>query len=431
MIANKEGPIRWWFALLGVALLIGLGLAASGVAAQSKPPTLAALASTRSLAAPNTTYLSTDVPKTLPVTGTVTSALTITDVSLITTLDVVSVTISHTFPGDLNVYLVSPLNTRVQLFNNACGGDDWLPSNTGFTLSDGAAQAMGDVCPPGTMSFRPLQPLSALAGQSLLGVWHLEINDTTEEDGGILTAWGLAMPGGSVQPTFTPIPIPTAQPSPTRTVCPISFTDVSPTDYFYQGVQYLFCKGAITGYPDGTFRPYNNTTRSQMTKIVVLGLNVPLFPPPSTPSFSDVPASNTFYNYIEAAKQFGIVSGYTDPAVCPSGAPCFHPYYNVTRGQLVKIVVNAAGWNYITPQTAAFADVPVGSTFFSEVSTAVCYGLINGYPCGGPGEPCDALQRPYFRPNNPAIRGQIAKIAFIADTFPTPCAAVPTPMAHR
>jgi hypothetical protein len=39
-------------------------------------------------------------------------------------------------------------------------------------------------------------------------------------------------------------------------------------------------------------------------------------------------------------------------------------------------------------------------------------GIIQGYPCGGPFEPCVApANRPYFRPQNPATRGQMAKIA--------------------
>jgi len=38
------------------------------------------------------------------------------------------------------------------------------------------------------------------------------------------------------------------------------------------------------------------------------------------------------------------------------------------------------------------------------------HGILTGYPCGGPGEPCGPDNLPYFRPNNHATRGQIAKI---------------------
>jgi hypothetical protein len=46
-------------------------------------------------------------------------------------------------------------------------------------------------------------------------------------------------------------------------------------------------------------------------------------------------------------------------------------------------------------------------------------GLINGYPCGGEGEPCDPLNLPYFRPGNNITRGQAAKI--VANSFLSEC----------
>ena len=41
------------------------------------------------------------------------------------------------------------------------------------------------------------------------------------------------------------------------------------SDYFYTPVQWLTCAGAISGYGDGTFRPYADTTRGQLAKIIV------------------------------------------------------------------------------------------------------------------------------------------------------------------
>ena len=70
------------------------------------------------------------------------------------------------------------------------------------------------------------------------------------------------------------------------------FTDVAPTDYFYEAVRYLYCAGVISGYSDGTFRPYNPTTRGQLTKIVVLGFGLPLYNPP-TPTITQVTTPHT------------------------------------------------------------------------------------------------------------------------------------------
>ena len=54
--------------------------------------------------------------------------------------------------------------------------------------------------------------------------------------------------------------------------------------------------------------------------------------------------------------------------------------------------------------------MPVGSTFFDFIYRLTIRGYVNGYPCGDPGEPCNAGNLPYFRPNNSVTRGQLSKI---------------------
>src|SRR5207249_2497361 len=96
-------------------------------------------------------------------------------------------------------------------------------------------------------------------------------------------------------PTNTPTSLPTATPG-----CQMSFSDVRPQDYFYEPVRYLYCAGLVSGYSDGTFRPYNNTTRGQLCKIMVLSEGWPVTTN-GGPHFSDVPVNSAFYNYIETA----------------------------------------------------------------------------------------------------------------------------------
>jgi hypothetical protein len=215
---------------------------------------------------------------------------------------------------------------------------------------------------------------------------------------------------------------------PTATPCNITFSDVHPTDYFYTPVLYLACHGVVSGYADGTFRPYNNTTRSQMVKIVVLGFAITAYAPPGGDyTFADVPPANPFFSYIETAVHNNIVSGYTCGTVpsepCDSAnRPYFRPYANVTRGQLSKIVVVAAGWTQINPATPSFQDVFPNTAFYTFVETAYCHGIISGYSCGGVGEPCGTSGKPYFRQFNDATRGQIAKIVYGALTSTQTCA---------
>jgi hypothetical protein len=169
-----------------------------------------------------------------------------------------------------------------------------------------------------------------------------------------------------------------------------------------------------------------------MAKIVVLGFGIPIVTPTAGAyTFTDVPPSNTFFYAVETAAANDIVSGYE----CGGpGEPCdaqnrpyFRPFANVTRGQLSKIVVIGAGWSIFNPTSPTFEDVPPSNVFYPYIETAYCHGIISGYECGGAGEPCDPLNRPYFRWYNDATRGQIAKLVYLAITNPpVNCNATPT-----
>ena len=201
--------------------------------------------------------------------------------------------------------------------------------------------------------------------------------------------------------TETPVSSPTDTPTP----CVIHFLDVLPTDYFYEPVRYLYCHGVISGYGDGTFRPYNLTTRGQLAKIIVLAEGWPIYTPP-TPTFRDVPTTHTFYAVIETAYNHGIISGYE----CGPNCLEYLPGNNVTRAQLCKIIVLAENWEITPPTVPTFRDVPPEDPFYGFVETAYAHGIISGYDCG---TGCRE-----FRPGNNATRGQISKIVYLAVTGP-------------
>jgi photosystem II stability/assembly factor-like uncharacterized protein len=106
-------------------------------------------------------------------------------------------------------------------------------------------------------------------------------------------------------------------------------------------------------------------------------------------AFSDVPEGSTFRAYVQCLACLNVLGGYSDGT--------FHPQGNITRGQLSKLVSNAAGYNEsVSGQT--FSDVPPGSPFYTYVERIVGRGIISGYGDGT------------FRAGEPASRGQIAKI---------------------
>ncbi|MFL5734902.1 MAG: S-layer homology domain-containing protein [Chloroflexia bacterium] len=184
--------------------------------------------------------------------------------------------------------------------------------------------------------------------------------------------------------------------------CPFSFVDVGSGDYFYNAVGYMFCRGVVEGYSDDTFRPYNATTRGQLSKMVVLAEAFPI-DTSGGPHFSDVPPGSAFYSYVETAYHRSIISGYSDGS--------FRPNTNVGRGQLAKMLITAQGWPLANPSSARFSDAPVGSAYFKYVETAVSRNVMSGYGDGT------------FRVGAPATRGQIAKVLYLT-TFGTQLTAL-------
>jgi hypothetical protein len=215
-------------------------------------------------------------------------------------------------------------------------------------------------------------------------------------------------------------------------VCTLSFEDVPPDSTFYPYIQCLACRGIINGYPcggvgepcngnnDPYFRPGNNVTRGQFAKIASnsAGFNEPA----GAQQYSDVPVGSTFFDYIWRLTDRGLVNGYPcggPGELCgPTSLPYFRPNASITRGQLAKIDANAAGLTQ-TPGAQQFEDVLPGSTFYDYIWRLTDLGYMQGYPCGGVGEPCGPSNLPYFRPGANATRGQASKI--VANTFFPAC----------
>jgi hypothetical protein len=223
-----------------------------------------------------------------------------------------------------------------------------------------------------------------------------------------------------VPPTSTSIPPTSTSVPATPTVCAVSFSDVPSGSTFYPFVQCLACRNILGGYSDGTFRPGNNITRGQLSKIVsnAAGINDPA----GAQMFEDVPASNGFYLWINRLAGQGHISGYpcggAGEQCGPANLPYFRPNANATRGQISKIVSNAAGFS--DPASGQlFEDVPASNSFYTWVQRLASRGFIGGYPCGGANEPCGGGNLPYFRPNNNATRGQVSKI--VSNTFFPEC----------
>ena len=276
---------------------------------------------------------------------------------------------------------------------------------------------------PGVDRDDSLRGVAAVSGRDVWAVgYYIDTNSDTGDTKALVERYTTCVPA-----TNTPTVTPTPQPPP----CPGErFTDVCPGDYFYSATMALTRDDILSGYYtappcDNTlwipcFKPSSNVTRGQIAKVASLaaGFNEPV----NGQTFYDVPPGSTFYDYVERMASRGIMQGYpSGDGHCPQqSSPCFIPNRPATRGQLSKVI--ALTFDFNEPVSGqSFHDIPPTSTFYLYIERLANRGIINGYPCGGAGEPCvppDNL--PYFRPNNNVTRGQLAKIVQLARTQPTP-----------
>jgi S-layer homology domain len=116
-----------------------------------------------------------------------------------------------------------------------------------------------------------------------------------------------------------------------------TFPDVPASNPYYAAITDLASRGVIGGFPNGNFGPADLVTRQQFAKMVVLAGGYPVSESDVCP-FADVVISGPtgLYpdNYVAVCAAHGITTGKT--------ATTFDPYSNITRYQVVSMVVRAA-----------------------------------------------------------------------------------------
>ncbi|HYP20803.1 MAG TPA: S-layer homology domain-containing protein [Chloroflexia bacterium] len=214
--------------------------------------------------------------------------------------------------------------------------------------------------------------------------------------------------------------------TPCQPSCTISYPDVPSSSPFYPYVRCLSCKAILGGYGNGNFGPGDLITRGQLSKVVANAAGYSEDPGPR--KFQDVPPGSPFYAFINRLAARNVISGYNCGGL---GEPCgagslkyFRPGANASRGQIAKIITQASPLADLPSDLSAdsqtarpeppppfFADVPAGSTFYDGVQRLALYNVVEGYRCGGTGEPCtNGAGTLYFRPGKNATRGQVAKM---------------------
>jgi len=167
-----------------------------------------------------------------------------------------------------------------------------------------------------------------------------------------------------------------------------TFPDVASSHWAATYIEGLVTAGIISGYTDGTFKPSNHITRAEFAKIACVAAG--LSPISGDASFSDT-AGHWAAGYIEAAKAAGIIGGYADGT--------FRPNAMITRAEIAKIVVGAAGLATDT-SGAGFSDI-AGHWASDYILTAANNGIVGGYTDGT------------FKPNAHATRAEASKMVYM------------------
>lgn len=121
--------------------------------------------------------------------STVDIPITVTDSGPVGDVNV-HVRLNHTFTGDLQLRLIAPDGTIVNLSNNRGGTGDNMGtgandcSGVSTVFDDAAGTLISAGVAPFAGSFRPETPLAALNGKEMNGIWKLRVSDTATLDTG-------------------------------------------------------------------------------------------------------------------------------------------------------------------------------------------------------------------------------------------------------
>ena len=117
-------------------------------------------------------------------------------------------------------------------------------------------------------------------------------------------------------------------------------------------------------------------TRGAFIEQLMLQLGIkPVFP--TTPTFSDVPPTNPYYGYVEAAEQAGIANGFAGGT--------FGPNLGLTRAQAAKYEVIASGHGAtatVITSTKFTDNATIPTALVGYVAEASTLGLLKGFPNG-------------------------------------------------
>ncbi len=171
-----------------------------------------------------------------------------------------------------------------------------------------------------------------------------------------------------------------------------AFTDIT----FHWAAQYIarvYADGYIQGYEDQTFKPDQEITRAEASKLIAMWLNGNLTDADCDGTlFSDVTCDNWYGKFVSYLRIREIIMGYEDGT--------FGPDKSITRAEALKIMIYAKllQGTDISGIVNPFTDVSAREWFHNVVMIAYKLSIVEGFEDGT------------FGPNNSITRAEFTKI---------------------
>jgi len=163
------------------------------------------------------------------------------------------------------------------------------------------------------------------------------------------------------------------------------FTDVKPTDYFYEPVLWAVDKGVTSGLTPASFGPKSTCTRAQVVTFLWRAMGKPA-PSSYNNPFTDVKSGDYFYEAVLWAVEQGITNGLSATSFGAS-QPC-------TRAQVATFLWRTMGKPAPSDGYCPFGDVAANAYYYNAVLWAVENGVTSGLSSSafGPNAECSRAQ---------------------------------------
>ena len=166
----------------------------------------------------------------------------------------------------------------------------------------------------------------------------------------------------------------------------LPFTDVLPSDGYYQAIKWAYENGLVKGITATLFGPKEEINRGAVATILYRYAGTPEIDKNKPNPFTDVKSTDGYYKPIMWAYQNGIVNG--------TSKTTFSPKDTCKRGQMATLLYKMAGKPDFSVPANPFTDVKSTDGYFKPIMWMYTKGITKGTSATtfGPKDPCTRAQ---------------------------------------